>query len=627
MRISQFVGEARRGFWHLRQGGPAQLRSWWRRRRFREDSTATLSTRDSWNPLGVDEYTPLPLAKSFGSIRAAVILDDFSLLAWGCEFDTVAVTPESWRETVDSGIDLLLVESAWNANGGAWQYQLTGPSAPSAALQELTAYCRERQIPTIFWNKEDPPHFEDFLETAQLFDVVFTTDANKVPDYQEALGHSNIHVMSFAAQPAVHNPVRIPGLHQRGDIAFAGMYFAHKFPERREQLQLLLSAAVDVSPRMEHGLTIYARFAELDEKYRFPEPFDDHVVGSLPYLKMLTAYRAFKVFLNVNSVTDSPSMCARRIFEITASGTPVVSTPSAAIRNYFPADEIPTVDDEQETGFLLRGLVNSAHFRDRMVHKAQRRIWGAHTYAHRAEQVLSAAGIEHNPVERPSVSVVVSTNRPEQFEHILRQVARQKDVDLEFLLLTHGFSIDQAEFDHRCSDHGLTNARLLSAPSDWSLGSCLNALIAEASGDVVAKFDDDDHYGDHYLVDQLNALRYSGADVVGKEAGYAYLSAFNALVLRRPTREHRWTTFVSGPTLVAYRRVFTAVPFSDVTRGEDSAFLRDALDAGMKIYAADRFNFIQMRGHGSHTWSADDAEFLANGVVESFGLNTEHVDV
>ena len=179
MRISQFVGEARRGFWHLRQGGPAQLRSWWRRRRFREDSTATLSTRDSWNPLGVDEYTPLPLAKSFGSIRAAVILDDFSLLAWGCEFDTVAVTPESWRETVDSGIDLLLVESAWNANGGAWQYQLTGPSAPSAALQELTAYCRERQIPTIFWNKEDPPHFEDFLETAQLFDVVFTTDANK----------------------------------------------------------------------------------------------------------------------------------------------------------------------------------------------------------------------------------------------------------------------------------------------------------------------------------------------------------------------------------------------------------------------------------------------------------------
>ena len=46
---------------------------------------------------------------------------------------------------------------------------------------------------------------------------------------------------------------------------------------------------------------------------------------------MLTAYKGYKVFLNVNSVVDSPSMCARRIFEINAAGTPVVTTPSAAV--------------------------------------------------------------------------------------------------------------------------------------------------------------------------------------------------------------------------------------------------------------------------------------------------------
>ncbi|MGP6175307.1 glycosyltransferase family protein [Corynebacterium sp. A21] len=624
MKIKRTIREARRGFWHLRQGGFTQFQEWLRRRQF-QDSASPI--KKFWEPLDVDEYTPLSRSKVFGNVKVAVILDDFSMQAWSYEFDVLPVTPDNWRQVLDTGIDLLLVESAWNGNSGAWQYQLTGASAPSPGLRDLIDYCRQKEIPTVFWNKEDPPHFEDFLDTARLFDQVFTTDINMLSNYQKALGHNRIQVMSFAAQPAIHNPVRIPGVHQRGDIAFAGMYFAHKFPERREQMQLLLSAADEVSPRMEHGLTIFSRFAGSDEKYQFPEPFNQHVVGSLPYSKMLTAYRDFKVFLNVNSVTDSPSMCARRIFEITASGTPVVSAPSAAIRNYFPADEVPTVDDADDAAWTLRSLVNSPQYRDRMVHKAQRRIWGAHTYSHRAEQVLAAAGIEHQSLKLPSLSVIVSTNRPEQVDHVLGQIARQREVKPEVLLLSHNFEINKSELESTCARLGLENIRSFAGPAEWSLGSCLNKLISEATCEVVAKFDDDDLYGDFYLLDQLNALHYSGADVVGKEAAYAYLYSNDTLLLRRPTREHRWTDFVAGPTLVGYRRVFEKIPFADITHGEDTTFLSDALAAGMRIYAADRFNFIQVRGHGSHTWSATDSEFLANGIVESFGLNSKHVDV
>ncbi|MGD7003629.1 glycosyltransferase family protein [Corynebacterium halotolerans] len=624
--MKQLVSEARRGFWHLRKGGVAQYREWLKRRRF-HDATPARRTGEQWNPLGVETYISLSRPKSFDTIKVAVILDDFSMQAWSYEFNTVPVTPENWRELIDDDVDLLLVESAWNGNDGSWQYQLTGRSAPSNALRELTDFCKQRGVPSVFWNKEDPPHFDDFLGTAKLFDVVFTTDVNKVSDYRKALDHDRIHVMSFAAQPAIHNPIRLPGIHQRGDIAFAGMYFAHKFPERRQQMQVLLSAAAEVSSRMNYGLTIFSRFAGNDEKYQFPAPFDQYVVGSLPYAKMLTAYRHFKVFLNVNSVTDSSSMCARRIFEITASGTPVVSAPSAAIRNFFPADEVPTVDDEVEAALLLRSLVNSAQYRDRMVHKAQRRIWGAHTYTHRAEQVLAAAGIAHRTLDSPTVSIVVSTNRPDQIEHVLSQIVHQRDVKLEVLLLSHGFDLDESELRETCQRLGIDKIRSFSAPAAWSLGACLNKLVSEARGSVVAKFDDDDLYGPFYLLDQLNALSFSGADLVGKEAAYAYLESNDVLVLRRPTREHRWTDFIAGPTLVGYRRVFEEIPFADITHGEDSAFLVDVLDAGMKIYAADRFNFIQVRGHGAHTWSATDAEFLANGIVESFGLNTRHVCV
>ena len=572
-------------------------------------------------------FVPTEREKAFGHLRVAVIMDEFSLQSWGYEFSTIAVTPNAWREEIRDGIDMLFVESAWNGNGGAWQYQLTGSKAPTDALRELVAHCRESGIPTIFWNKEDPPHFEDFLETAALFDVVFTSDVNMLPNYRQRLSHERVFPMSFAAQPAIHNPIRWSGQEAPGDVAFAGMYFAHKYPERREQMDYLLGGVEDTAHRMKRGLTIYSRFSGGDENYQFPAPYDKRVVGSLPYNKMLSAYRAHKVFLNVNSVVDSPSMCARRVFEITASGTPVVSAPSKAIPEFFPADEVPLAADREETKNLVRALVNSKQLRDRMVHRAQRRIWGAHTYSHRAQQVLEAAGLDSTcaPLQRRSVTAMVSTNRPHQVRHAVAQVARQVGIDVQLALLTHGFEVEEAELRAYAADLGLDEVVLLRGRDEWLLGDCLNALVHAADGDYVAKVDDDDIYGPHYLLDQTNALWYSGADLVGKQASYLYLGSRDTVILRNPEREHRWTTFVAGPTLVAPKRTLVENPFESRNRGEDTALLRMIGNNGGRVYSADRFNFMQVRGNVRHTWEANDGTFLANGVVETFGMNAAHV--
>ena len=251
-------------------------------------------------------------------------------------------------------------------------------------------WCRERSIPTAFWNKEDPPHYEDFLPAARQFDVVFTSDSDRIPAYREDLGHDRIAALPFAAQPAIHNPIQFgPGRHARG-VAFAGMYFAHKYPERREQMDLLLTAARNASGKAGPELEIFSRQLGGDSNYQFPEPFSQNVVGSLDYARMLTAYRAYKVFLNVNSVVDSPSMCARRIFEITASGTPVVSTPSEAIGRFFEPDEVLVAASEHQGEHQIRMLARSPELNDRVVHKGQRRIWAEHTYAHRAETIVAA---------------------------------------------------------------------------------------------------------------------------------------------------------------------------------------------------------------------------------------------
>ena len=133
-----------------------------------------------------------------------------------------------------------------------------GPSAPRPAITELVAHCQEKGIPTVFWNKEDPPHFEDFLPTAALFDHVYTTDENLVPEYRQRLGHDRIRVLPFAAQPKLHNPGRVGRVQRDRSVVFGGMYFRDKYPERREQLDVLLPAAarldLDIYSRQDCGV-------------------------------------------------------------------------------------------------------------------------------------------------------------------------------------------------------------------------------------------------------------------------------------------------------------------------------------------------------------------------------------
>ena len=618
------LATARKALWHLRHGGPVQLRAFLRRRRAmgEQRSGAGRMTSDG---LTFDPW-PMPRRDPSRALRAGVILDDFSRLAFDYEWEQVLLKPSSWRDQLD-GLDLVFVESAWRGNGGAWQYHLTGTSAPRPALVEMLAAARERGIPTVFWNKEDPVHFEDFVETAALFDRVYTTDVGRLEAYRERLGHDRVGVLEFGAQPAIHNPVRTHGDGPGRDVAFAGTWFAHKYPERREQAEMLLGGALDVSPRMATGLEIFSRFRGQGDQYEFPEPFASRVVGSLDYAQMLTAYRDYRAFLNLNSVVDSPSMCARRIFEITACGTPVVTAPSAATGEFFPADEVFAVTTRAEAADTVRALVRSPELRDRAVHLGQRRIWREHTYGSRVQRVLHDVGLAPSAeVARPSATALVSTNRPHRLDDVLRTVGAQESVSVQLALLTHGFEVDEADLRVRAKEAGVENLVLLQAGTDVPLGGCLNLLLDAADGDVVAKLDDDDLYGPQYLSDQLYALDYSGADVVGKQAHYMYLEGHDATVLRFAEREHRFTDFVMGPTIVARRAVAAEARFGETAKGEDTEFLRRVVDHGARIYSADRFNFVQVRsGEDRHTWTVTDAELLASGSVAFYGRADRHV--
>ncbi|WP_420096724.1 glycosyltransferase family protein [Brevibacterium sediminis] len=618
----------RTAVWHLRNGGISQVAKW-RRRRSLVQGAAEASAEVATGSLSAEVlgelFPPLPVQHRlpvFERLSVGAVLDEFSTESFGFEWSLRPLSPTQWSTELD-GLDFVFVESAWSGNDGQWKFKLTSPSGPSAEIADLLGECRRRGIPTVFWNKEDPPHFEDFLPLAQMFDVVFTSDVRLIPEYRSRLGHDRVAALPFAAQPAVHNPSRPARNAAARDIAFAGMYFAHKYPERREQMDLLLGAADAVSPRMQYGLEIFSRFLGNDERYQFPGNLAGRVVGSLPYRNLLTAYKHFKVFLNVNSVTDSPSMCARRIFEISAAGTPVVTTPSAATREFFPTTEVPQPETQEEAEWTLRAYVRSPELRDRTVHLAQRRIWAEHTYTHRAMTVMDSLGLDYAQPFPTSVSAVVSTNRPDHLGEVLRTHAAQLHTDKELVLVTHGFTAP-ADLRARAAEAGVEHLQIVEVDSALPLGVCLNRGVQAASGDVIAKMDDDDVYGAHYLGDQLAALRYSNADLVGKQAHYLHIRGRDIVICRFPEREHRFTDLVMGPTLMTHRSTLLDNPFAERTLGEDTELQQRLVGSGARIYSADRFNFVQVRGDHAHTWSVDDSHLLANGNVHAFGYAPGH---
>lgn len=553
-------------------------------------------------------------------LRVATILDPFSAMAFGYEWNQVEVGPDDWREVLEPAPPhLLFVESAWRGNDGRWSYAMTAQDAPKQALRELVAWCRDAGIPTVFWNKEDPPNYERFIETARLFDRVFTVDEDCVARYRDDLGHDRVGVLPFAAQPRIHNPVSVPG-GRSGGVAFAGTYFAEKHAGRRDQMDAVLEPARDF------GLDIYSRMQGQDQRYQFPPPLDRHVVGSLPYEQMLGAYKQYKVFLNVNSVSDSATMCARRVFELSASATPVVSGPSRAVEATFPG-LVSMTSSPETTRETLSTLLANPELRDRIGTRAVREVMSKHTFGHRVDAVLESVGLPQTAVPR-AVTVVVPTNRPGMLENVLANVARQGCEALQLVLVAHGFQLDEPGVRRRAEALGLADVVLRHASTDLTLGACMNLGIDAADGDYLAKMDDDNHYGANFLTDQLDAFRYTDAGVVGKWAHYVYLESERATLLRFARHEHRYTEKVQGGTMLIQAEVAKRLRFDDVPRAVDTTFLNRCAREGVQVYSGDRFNFVSVRRSDphSHTWTITDRQILArSSELKFFGDPEEHV--
>ncbi|CAI9406288.1 glycosyltransferase family protein [Aestuariimicrobium sp. T2.26MG-19.2B] len=413
-----------------------------------------------------------------GHLTVACILDDFSAACFSPEVDLSPLTMRDWRaELIATQPDMLLIESAWRGHRQTWWNQVfrMGPE-----IRGVLEWCRERNIPTAFWNKEDPVHYRTFLTLAKEFDAVFTTDLDMVGHYRAALGHHNVHFLPFAAQPSIHNPIeefrRIEG------CAFAGAYYK-KYPERTEDLGNLSESLASVAP-----FHIYDRnFGGSDPDYAFPESYQTFIVGGLAPDQINVAYKGYTTNLNLNSVKQSQSMFARRVYELMASGTLVVSNFSRGLRTMF--GELAIVSDSPgEIQTTLQRVDSVPNGRERLRAMALRKVMAQHTYGERIAFIAHCLGLIEAPrAAAPRVLMVAPCGDEEDVEASVRTALSQSHP--EWLLATVGPAggsprddrvrhfVDDEQAMQWGRSQGAEHAALLD-PKDWYSPSYLSDLVA-----------------------------------------------------------------------------------------------------------------------------------------------------
>lgn len=225
----------------------------------------------------------------------------------------------------------------------------------------------------------------------------------------------------------------------------------------------------------------------------------------------------------------------------------------------------------------------------------------------RMREIIAAGTPASPPSSVPLVSCIMPTyNRRSFIPLALARFREQSYQNRELIVIDDGSDAigDQLR--------GETAVRYVRVDRRISIGAKRNLACAEARGEIVAHWDDDDWYSADRLERQVAPILRGEAEITGLE---------NRFVLQMPDRKF-WTIDrrlhrsmfvgdVHGGTLVFRRAIWASgVRYPEVDLAEDAMFLQQATSRGKRLLRLDnRGSFVYLR-HGSNAWKFETGRFL-----------------
>lgn len=555
----------------------------------------------------VDKFA-LQSAFSDKNIRIAAIMDEFTSLCFEPEASIFHISPENWKaEILEFKPDMLFIESAWQGKDGLWK---TKVSHQSVELIDLIKFCEEVNIRTIFWSKEDPVHFGTFLGVAELVDIVFTTDIDCISKYKKHLGHNRVYLLCFAAQPTIHNPIEI--YERQNRFNFAGSYYL-KYPIRQRDFSVLS----DVADKYK-GLDIFDRnFDKPHPHYEFPERYQSMIIGTLQPSEIDKAYKGYVYGINMNTIKQSQTMFARRVFEMLASNTIVLSNYSRGVRLLF-GDLVICSDEAAELSRQLEKFTEDFLTQKKYKLQGLRKVLNHHTYQHRLKYILEKSFETSLNILSNDVVVVSYVKNNNDFGSVLKSFNAQDYSDKKLFI----FSAIKLE--------AIADDRITIFENKLEMYQAIDKHQEET---YLAVFNPDDSYGTHYLSDLILSKVYLGQNdsplTITKDSYFENISGKAVFVQNKEYQSI--DSFKCNRSLIHIdlfkREILENEKIEDI----------NSLEIEAKSFAIDGFNYVSngaslskediLDSHGKLTIDEGvDFESRLLKVAESIDTNINEVD-
>jgi glycosyltransferase involved in cell wall biosynthesis len=289
-------------------------------------------------------YTRKPYPKTIPIInytnpnypKIAFICDEMTWQDFKDECNSAFVTPSNWLNVFSQfEPDILFCESTWRGidlEPNCWAHRVYKNSNSiyenRKELLAILKHCKENRIKTVFWNKEDPVHFNKFFNTASKFDYVLTTAKECIHRYIEK-GCKNVGQLSFGFSPKIFYPDE--STKKENTAVFAGRWDTG-YPERCREM----SAIFDFVLAKNIELVIYNRASDSKATtLQFPQKYRQYVRPKVKFEELGEIFRKSLYAININTIKDSETMFARRVFELMACGCIIITNESRGLSSLF----------------------------------------------------------------------------------------------------------------------------------------------------------------------------------------------------------------------------------------------------------------------------------------------------
>ena len=534
--------------------------------------------------LKAEERTPFfekLCATRLKDLRMACIMDRFTLDSYKPECNLFELTPDSWQKEIDDfKPELVFIESAWQGRDGLWYRKIANGSAE---LYQMTDYCQKNGIPIVFWNKEDPIYTDTFMPAARCADFVFTTDIDCIKKYKNALGHDRVFFLHFAAQPQIHNPIE---KHERKDkFCFAGAYY-HKYPNRAKTFDAFAEVFMQTK-----GLDIYDRnYNAPKPEFTFPSKYNPCILGCLDPGEIDMAYKGYNFGINMNSVEQSQTMFARRIFELLASNTVIVGNYSRGVKNLFGDLTICTNDSLTLKKDLSDKCNDETEYRKYRL-QGLRKVLEKHLYEDRLNYIIKQVfGVEIK--ESLPVISLIAYPTIDNLDRVLAMFRKQSYPNKHLYLIGNFEGVNETDIE-------------VLAEKEW-FGKKIHELPTEG---FLGVLNGENYYGSSYLLDLALTVRYAHVNGMGKFTYYSHKNTDYDLV-------NAGNTYKYVSRLKNDRSIFKKELLKELTLEE--LIKKESVEAD-SLFATDEFNFCEM-------CKELECVLVDDKIIADKGINLENIE-